>query len=93
LGESLLGGKRVVELGSGPGLGALVAARWAQSVLLTDYQDIVLDLMFINMQRCNPRPDACTLSCAKLDWTKVTDEGYFESIEIFDPDRSCTGRL
>ena len=36
-GESIFKGKRVVELGSGPGLGGFVAARWADWVCLSDY--------------------------------------------------------
>ena len=83
----------MVELGSGPGLGALIAARWAQSVLLTDYQDLVMDLIRINIKRCNPRPEMCKLSCAKLDWTQVSEPGYFEGVEVCDSDQTSMGSL
>lgn len=73
-GELVLGGKRVVELGSGPGLCGLLAARWASAVVLTDYQDIVMDLIKVNIKECNPRPDACRLFCSKLDWSTVKQE-------------------
>lgn len=36
-GAELFGGKSVLELGSGPGLGAFVAANYAKRVCLTDY--------------------------------------------------------
>ena len=55
----MLGGKNVLELGSGPGLGGLIAARWASSVVFTDYQDLVMDLIRTNMKRNNPRPTEC----------------------------------
>ncbi len=44
------------ELGAGPGLGGFVAAQWASSVVLSDYQDLVLDLLKLNVSKCNPRP-------------------------------------
>jgi predicted nicotinamide N-methyase len=58
-GQMMLGGKNVLELGSGPGLGGLIAARWASSVVFTDYQDLVMDLIRTNMKRNNPRPTEC----------------------------------
>lgn len=37
VGEQLFAGKRVLELGAGPGLGGFCVARWASQVLLSDY--------------------------------------------------------
>ena len=50
LGESELKGKKVLELGSGPGLCALVAQHYASKMVLSDYQDLVMDLIIINMR-------------------------------------------
>ena len=36
-GQSLFAGKRVLEVGSGPGLGGFIVSKWAGSVILTDY--------------------------------------------------------
>ena len=37
IGESLFKNQRVLELGSGPGLGGFAVAEWAKTVTLTDY--------------------------------------------------------
>ena len=60
--------KRVLELGSGPGLGGFLAAHWAKQVVLSDYQDLVIDLMQHNIKECNPRPDQCEMLVTRLDW-------------------------
>jgi predicted nicotinamide N-methyase len=39
----------VLELGSGPGLCGLIAANYADVVVLTDYQELVMDLIDINI--------------------------------------------
>ena len=36
-GQELLGGRNVLELGSGPGLGGFLSAHWASKVAFTDY--------------------------------------------------------
>jgi len=87
----ILGGKRVIELGSGPGLGGLIAARWAYDVVLTDYKDIVMDLIKLNIEKCNPRPDACKLFCSKLDWLTVKDD--FSSVTVQDSKSDTVGLL
>ena len=51
--------KSVLELGSGPGLCGLIAATQAKQVVLTDYMDVVMDLLDKNITDCNPRPDQC----------------------------------
>jgi predicted nicotinamide N-methyase len=54
LGEASLKGSSVLELGSGPGLCALIAQHWAKKVVLSDYQDLVMDLIEINMRDTVP---------------------------------------
>lgn len=46
----------MLELGSGPGLGGFLVAHWASKVTLSDYQDLVMDLIKINLKECNPKP-------------------------------------
>ena len=45
----LFQGKNVLEIGSGTGLAGLVAANYAQKVVLTDYQDTIIDLLRKNI--------------------------------------------
>ena len=54
-------GKTVLELGSGPGLCGLIAATTAKKVVLTDYQELVMDLIDKNIQSCNPNPENCQI--------------------------------
>ena len=70
-GEIILGGKIVLELGSGPGLGAFIAARWSDKVILSDYQELVLDLIESNVKKYNPRPDKCLMFSSKVDWIEM----------------------
>lgn len=63
--------KRVLELGSGPGLCAFIAAHKAEAVTLTDYKDCVMELIEKNISECNPRKDKCQMSSAKLDWEEA----------------------
>mmetsp|Transcript_1150 Transcript_1150/g.2113 ORF Transcript_1150/g.2113 Transcript_1150/m.2113 type:complete len:110 (+) Transcript_1150:93-422(+) len=51
--------KRVLELGSGPGLCGFIAAHQAKQVVLTDYMEIVMELIDRNLEQCNPRPQEC----------------------------------
>jgi predicted nicotinamide N-methyase len=41
--------KTVLELGAGPGLIGFIAAHRAKAVILTDYQDIVMELIDKNL--------------------------------------------
>lgn len=52
LGPQLLKDKTILEVGSGPGLCALVAQHYASKVVLSDYQDLVMDLIALNMKEC-----------------------------------------
>lgn len=63
-GSLLLGDKKVLELGSGPGLGGFLAAHWAAQVVVTDYQDLVIDLLKLNVKECCPRPEQCQMAVA-----------------------------
>lgn len=58
----------MLELGSGPGLGGFLAAHWASRVTLSDYQDLVMDLLRLNARECNPKPESCEVTLTKLDW-------------------------
>lgn len=64
LGEQVLKGKTVLEVGSGPGLCGLVAQHWASHVVLSDYQDLVMDLININIKDCVPKVASCELLSA-----------------------------
>ena len=41
--------KTILELGAGPGLCGLIAATTAKTVVLTDYMDLVMDLIDKNI--------------------------------------------
>ena len=83
----------MLELGSGPGLGGFVASKWASEVVLSDYQDIVLDLMESNIASYNHNADTCPMYCAKIDWYEILKEGYFDQIELVDEEGNVAGRL
>lgn len=53
LGPTVLKDQIVLEIGSGPGLCALVAQHFAKTVILSDYQDLVMDLIAINCEKCS----------------------------------------
>ena len=57
-------GKTVLELGAGPGLCGMLAANRAKTVVLTDYMEIVMDLIDKNIALKNPRPKQCELFAA-----------------------------
>ena len=64
-------GKNVIEVGSGTGLCGLVSANYAQNVVLTDYQEVVLKLIDMNID-LQKKP--ANVYSAMLDWTKSSDE-------------------
>lgn len=79
-----LEGKSVLELGAGPGLCGLIAATKARQVVLTDYQEVVMDLIDKNMM-CNVNP-GCEMFAASLDWEKMDEEEFYDSLEYTNID-------
>ena len=59
--------KSVLELGSGPGLCGLLCSHFSREVILSDYQDLVLDLLKKNATE-NGKTACGRLGVAKLDW-------------------------
>jgi len=93
IGHDLLANKRVLEVGSGPGLGGFVASKWAKSVVLTDYQDLVLDLMESNINKYNHHVATCEMFAAKVDWNDVQKDNYYTNIELIAEDGTVAGKL
>lgn len=85
-GESHLKGKTVLELGSGPGLCALVGQHFASKMVLSDYQDLVMDLITINMRDTEPLSPNCQLLSAKLDWLQVSKPDFYANLPIHSYD-------
>ena len=90
LGEKVLKGSSVLEVGSGPGLCGLVAQQWASRVVLSDYQDLVMDLICINIKDSLPKWKDCQLLSAQLDWMKASEPTYYDSLPVkaLSPDTS-----
>ena len=88
-GESHLKGKTVLELGSGPGLCALVGQHFASKMVLSDYQDLVMDLITINMRDTEPLSTNCQLLSAKLDWLQVSKPDFYANLPIHSYDHEA----
>lgn len=84
--EDTFKGTRILELGSGPGLCGLIAAHYAKQVILSDYQDLVMDLIKMNIKDFDPKKCECSLNAVKLDWKECMKDNYYDSIEILDCD-------
>lgn len=67
----------ILEVGSGTGITGLVAAVYSKSVVVTDYNEVVLDLLDHNARENAIPGSKCV--CKQLDWTKK------ESRESFPP--------
>ena len=92
-GQDLLGGYKVLEVGSGPGLGGFIASKWAKKVILTDYQDIVLDLMESNIRSYNHNVATCEMFASKIDWNDMSQDGHYQTIELVTEDGTVAGKL
>ena len=90
---TLFKGKTVLELGSGPGLCGLIAANYAKVVVLTDYQELVMDLIDINIQKCNPKPKSCNLFASQLDWEKMDDPEFYDNLEYTNKEQTVEGKF
>lgn len=65
----------VLEVGSGTGITGLVAAVYSKSVVVTDYNEIVLDLLDHNAKENAITGSKCI--CKQLDWTKKESRETF----------------
>lgn len=92
-GKDLFEGLRVLEVGSGPGLGGFIISKWASRVILSDYQDIVLDLMESNIAKFNHNAATCEMFASKIDWNEMQEEGKYESVELLAEDGTVAGIL
>jgi hypothetical protein len=68
VGQEQLQNRRVVELGAGCGLPGLVAAQYAEKVVLTDGNEIVLDLLQQNVELCLANNKSCPISPSLFKW-------------------------
>ena len=75
-------GKNIVELGSGTGLCGLMLSRMgiANSVLLTDGEDIVMDVLRANCAKRNDNGTTAELLRWGKDCTATLDKRYFDII-------------
>jgi predicted nicotinamide N-methyase len=68
--------KRVLELGAGLGVTGIVAASFGHRVMITDYDDEILDFA-----RCSSYINGCQgVLFSRLDWLEPSDIGKFEII-------------
>ena len=73
LGGDFWGGKQVIELGSGAGLGSVTAAKLgAQNVLATDRDADVLELIKVNLAK-NLGERQTSVAVARLDWGQASE--------------------
>jgi predicted nicotinamide N-methyase len=70
-----LASEDVLEVGSGTGITGIVAALCSKSVVVTDYNDIVLELLDHNAKQNAISGTKCI--CKKLDWTRVESRETF----------------
>jgi len=69
-------GKRVLELGAGLGVPGLVASAFGHRVMVTDYQEEILDF-----GRVSAAVNGCDgVLFGRVDWTKPSELGQFEVV-------------
>lgn len=73
--QDMFKGKTILELGSGTGIGGLVASHFAKKTVMSDYIPEVMDLLKKNILECPHRSEEHQLAVALLDWetTKYND--------------------
>ena len=52
-----------------------------------------MDLIDKNIQQCNPRPTECQIYAAALDWDKMTDPEFYDSLEYTNSDLCVEGKF
>lgn len=52
-----------------------------------------MDLIRINMEKSLPRNEVCQMLCTQLDWLKVENEGYYDSLEVYDNQNKEVSKL
>jgi len=75
MGESLLRGRRVLELGAGLGAPGLVAGLFADEVVLTDFGDVVHNLQYnvdLNTPSIHTKSQA-SIRAMELDWNRCDE--------------------
>ena len=55
--------------------------------------DIVMDLIDKNIAECNPRPTDCQMFAAQLDWDKMVDPTFFDSLDYTNKDQTVEGKF
>ena len=69
--KSLFEGKTVLEIGAGTGVTGFAAAKWAENLVFTDYDDKVMKLLLKNVELNKDLP--AKMTCSQLDWFKACD--------------------
>ena len=68
-GQDIITKKNIVELGAGCGLPGICASRWANAVLMTDGNDLVLDLLEKNCTSfADEHADHAIMTVVKMIW-------------------------
>ena len=45
------------------------------------------------MEQCNPRPQECKMFAAQLDWEKILEDGFYESLDYTNSDKQIEGKF
>ena len=55
--------------------------------------DLVMDLIDKNMVACNPRPSDCKMYASCLDWDKIDQENYLQTLDYTNSDQQVEGKF